>query len=168
MFDLLHNSDRELLNQSVSFTPDIWVQVLGGRLAEVYGTKKVFGISNLLVAALALFTPLLAEVDVWCVILVRLLQVGPTLLHHTDTVSGQCSGISGVLRLPLPPHHGQQVGPGGREVRLHLLCLRGRDVRVSDHQPHLWPDHRPPGLGGQTQHCSVSSPQLSLSRPSST
>ena len=51
----------------------------------------MFGISNLLVSALALLTPLLAEVDVWCVILVRLLQVGLTLLRTQSQVSLQGS-----------------------------------------------------------------------------
>ena len=43
----------------------------------MYGTKLVFGISNFLVAVLALITPVLAKVDVWFVLAIRLLQVLP-------------------------------------------------------------------------------------------
>ena len=45
----------------------------------MYGTKLVFGISNFLVSVLALVTPVLAKVDVWFVLAIRLLQV---LLPH--------------------------------------------------------------------------------------
>ena len=122
------------------------VKVLGGRLAEMYGTKKVFGISNLLVAACALVTPVLAKVDVWCVIILRLVQVCDCAGADQHSVY---EGLPGGLRLSLPPHDGQQVGAGGREVSLHLLRLCRRDVWVRDHQPAVWADHLPPGLGGE-------------------
>jgi len=48
-------------------------QVPGGRLAEIYGTKKVFGYS-MAVAVLAVITPVLAPVSVWLIVTVRILQ----------------------------------------------------------------------------------------------
>ena len=66
--------------------------MLGGRLAEIFGTKLVFGLSQLGedlqklcgslrfetvsgVALLALVTPVLAKESVWIVFVVRFLQV---------------------------------------------------------------------------------------------
>ena len=43
----------------------------------MYGTKFVFGVSNLGVAVCCLLTPVLATVSVWCVLSIRLLQVTP-------------------------------------------------------------------------------------------
>ena len=82
------------------------MKVLGGRLAETYGTKLVFGISNFLVAVLALITPVLAKVDVWYVLAIRLLQVLQPL-QPLQLLSPHYSGLDGGLRLPLPEHDGQ-------------------------------------------------------------
>ena len=53
-------------------------------MAETYGTKLVFGVSNFLVSVLALLTPVLAKVDVWCVLVIRLLQVS---IPHSPSAS---------------------------------------------------------------------------------
>jgi len=79
------NSDDAQDNLGWSGTEVSWVltsffigytlfQVLGGRLAEMFGTRLIFGISNTGVALLALITPVLAKQSVWIIFIIRLLQ----------------------------------------------------------------------------------------------
>ena len=44
-------------------------------MAEIYGTKKVFGISMAGVAVLAALTPILAPISVWLIVILRVFQV---------------------------------------------------------------------------------------------
>ena len=51
------------------------MNVPGGRLGEVFGTKRVFGYSIVAAALLAIATPLLAKIDVWIIFALRIGQV---------------------------------------------------------------------------------------------
>ena len=51
------------------------MQAPGGRLAELFGTKKVLGYSMVGTAILGLVTPVLASVNVWIIFALRLFQV---------------------------------------------------------------------------------------------
>ena len=49
----------------------IFLQIPGGRLSEVFGTKRVLGLSSLVCALLTLITPGLCTGNVWVLILNR-------------------------------------------------------------------------------------------------
>ena len=57
-------------------TRTVCLQIPGGRMAEMYGTKRVLGYSMLVVSILGLLTPLAAYTSTWLVFLLRVLQVG--------------------------------------------------------------------------------------------
>jgi len=50
------------------------MQVPGGRLAEVFGQKKIFGVTMLLCAVIAALTPIACTVNVWLVFVMRVVQ----------------------------------------------------------------------------------------------
>ena len=58
------------------------MQVPGGRLAELFGTKKVLGYSMVGTAILGLVTPVLANVNVWIIFVLRLCQVLTDMIKY--------------------------------------------------------------------------------------
>ena len=49
-------------------------KIPGGRLAELYGTKKVFGLSMVGSAVLGALTPMVATYNIWCLFALRVCQ----------------------------------------------------------------------------------------------
>ena len=52
----------------------ILTQVPGGYLAQRFGAKYIFGVGVVMTAVLTLVTPLAADVNVWCLAVVRVLE----------------------------------------------------------------------------------------------
>ena len=52
----------------------IFLQIPGGRLAEVHGTKKILGISTVFSTIFSFLLPATAEASVWGVFVIKFLQ----------------------------------------------------------------------------------------------
>ena len=52
----------------------ILTQVPGGYLAQRFGAKYIFGVGVVMTAVLTIVTPLAADVNVWCLGIVRVLE----------------------------------------------------------------------------------------------
>lgn len=130
------------LNQDIPNRKTLY-QVPGGRLAEVFGTRRVFGYSMLVCAALAAATPALAtlpgRLSFPACYALRLAQV---FIPPTRCIAPLLLTGSGRVRLfPLPQPPGGPLGAGVGEGKVRLLRLSGRILRFGRHLPSLRLNH---------------------------
>lgn len=52
----------------------IITQIPGGWLAQRFGAKYIYGIGILMTAVFTLLTPLAADVSIWCLVALRVLE----------------------------------------------------------------------------------------------